>query len=147
MATRCLAAGERELARELFGLMAEVFGEAHQPLSDAYLDRLLAREDFWAIAAFVEDRLVGGLTAHTLPLTRAELAEVFIYDLAVRPEYQRRGVGRQLVAALRTEASARGVETVFVAADDEDAGALEFYRRLGGAASPVTLFTFDRPDA
>jgi hypothetical protein len=28
---------------------------------------------------------VGGLTAHTLPLTRAEASEIFIYGIAVVP--------------------------------------------------------------
>ena len=75
-------------------------------LSDVYLSRLLAREDFWAFAASVDRQTVGGLTAHTLQLTRAEASEIFIYDIAVTPQYQRQGIGRQLVAALRTQAEA-----------------------------------------
>ncbi len=94
--------------------MAEVFGEGCEPLSDAYLDSLLAREDFWAAAAFAGDELVGGLTAHTLPVTRAESAEVFIYDIAVHADHQRRGVGRKLVMLLREEAARAGIETLFV---------------------------------
>jgi aminoglycoside 3-N-acetyltransferase I len=44
-----LQPGDRELARALFGVMAEVFEEACEVLSDQYLDWLLAREDFWAL--------------------------------------------------------------------------------------------------
>ncbi len=85
--------------------MSGVFKSDSGPLSDGYLSRLLARDDFWAFAATVDGRIAGGLTAHTLPLTRAELFEIFIYDIAVRPEYQRRGIGRQLVAVLREQAA------------------------------------------
>jgi aminoglycoside 3-N-acetyltransferase I len=45
--------------------MAEVFGQGCESLSDDYVDRILAREDFWAIAACVDDLIVGGLNAHT----------------------------------------------------------------------------------
>ncbi len=130
----------------MFAMMAEVFrepGEAPgKSLSDAYVDRLLARPDFWAIAALAGDEVVGGVTAHTLPMTRAECSEIFIYDIAVRSDQQRKGVGRQLMTALRESAAGMGIHDVFVPADNDDLHALEFYRALGGVAAPVTHFTF-----
>jgi aminoglycoside 3-N-acetyltransferase I len=140
-ATR-LAADDRERARRMFALMADVFDEAGQPLGDTYLDRLLRRDDFWAIAAELDDEMVGGLTAHTLPMTRAEGAEIFIYDIAVMPALQRRGIGRRLLGALRTAAAAAGIHDVFVPADNDDLHALDFYRALGGEAASVTVFSF-----
>jgi aminoglycoside 3-N-acetyltransferase I len=134
-----LGPGDRARAKALFALMAAVFDEDCETLSDAYVDRLLGRADFWVIAALSDDDLVGGLTAHTLPMTRTQVSEVFIYDLAVRPEHQRRGVGRGLIAHLR---GAAGAAEIFVAVDDEDAHALDFYRAVGGSAAPVTIFTF-----
>jgi len=50
--------------------------------------------------------IVGGLTAHTWPMTRAEQSEIFIYDIAVRKDQQRKGVGRRLVTALLESAVA-----------------------------------------
>jgi len=143
MRARRLTAGDRDLARELFGVMASVFDEASDRLSDSYLDRLLGREDFWAIAAFSGSAIIGGVTAHTLPMTRSESSEIFIYDLAVKVEHQRQGVGRHLIASLRDAAAAAGVRGVlFVPADNADEQALAFYRALGGQPSPVTFFTF-----
>lgn len=139
---RRLTPADRDLARRVFAMMVETFGEEPRPLGEAYLDLILSRPDFWALAALDGDVIVGGLTAHTLPMTRAEESEIFIYDLAVRPDRQRRGVGRLLIAALRDEAAAAGVSNVFVPADDEDDHAIEFYRATGGVPSPVTIFTY-----
>jgi aminoglycoside 3-N-acetyltransferase I len=140
-----LTSCERSLARDLFAMMAEVFEGAQEPLSDSYLDRLLSRDDFWAMAAYDGEEVVGGITAHTLPMTRSESAEVFIFDVAVRRDYQRKGVGRQLMKAICEAAAAAGIEVVFVPADNDDAHALDFYRAIGGKPSPVTLFTFGAP--
>jgi aminoglycoside 3-N-acetyltransferase I len=132
------------LARATFAVMAEVFEEAPPlTLSDGYLARLLARPDFWALAALSGLDPVGGLTAHVLPMTRGETSELFIYDVAVRAHHQRRGIGRALMTALREDAARAGIASVFVPADNEDAHALDFYRALGGAAAAVTIFTFD----
>lgn len=124
-------------------MMGEVFEEQHAPLGDAYVESLLAREDFWALAAYAGDDVVGGLTAHVLPMTRSETRELFIYDLAVRADHQRRGIGRLLMKTLQRLGAEAGIHVAFVPADDEDKHALDFYRAIGGAAQPVTIFTFE----
>ena len=138
-----LTSGDREMTRGLFALLAEVFEEPHGSLSDAYLDGLLASSDFWAMVAVVDEKIVGGLTAHTLPMSRSESSEVFIYDVAVHPDHQRKGVGRALIESLLKAAAEAGVQTVFVPAEDEDTHAIEFYRAVGGDATRVTFFTWD----
>ncbi|APR83172.1 Hypothetical protein A7982_08521 [Minicystis rosea] len=140
--TRRLTSGDEALGRRLFLMMAEVFEEEAEPLDDDYLSSLLSRSDFWAFAVVVHGETVGGLTAHTLPMTRARQSEVLIYDIAVREEFRRQGLGRELVEALRAAAREVGITDVFVAADDEDTHALDFYRALGGVAAPVTFFSF-----
>lgn len=137
-----LTAADGPVARELFLTMAAVFDDDAEPLDDEYLRALLARDSFWALAAFDGDRIVGGLTAHTLPLTTSASSEIFIYDLAVVPSQQRRGVGRTLVTTLRRLAAAEGIDVAFVPADNDDTHALDFYRAIGGVPAPVTFFTF-----
>jgi aminoglycoside 3-N-acetyltransferase I len=129
-----------QIAQNLFSLMASVFEEESLPLSDSYVQSLLDTPSFWALAAWDQNQLIGGLTAHTIPLTRIPAREVFIYDLAVLLSHQRQGVGRQLVNTLRTLAAPM---TVFVPADNEDQHALDFYRAIGGDPAEVTIFTFE----
>jgi aminoglycoside 3-N-acetyltransferase I len=129
-------------AKRLFALMTSVFGEERADLGDAHVQRVLSAEGFWAIAAFSGDDIIGGITAHTLPMTRSESFEIFVYDIAVHADHQRRGVGRCLIDELRVQAGAIGIHDLFVAADNEDTHALDFYRALGGAPAPVTMFTF-----
>jgi len=138
-----LKQGDRDLARQLFAAMADVFDRPAEPLSDAYIDKLLVRDDFWAIAAFVGDELAGGITAQTLPMTHGESAELFIYDVAVRQQYQRMGVGRRLLSATCQLAAQSGIHLAFVAAESTDTHAVDFYRALGGTGSSATLFTFE----
>jgi aminoglycoside 3-N-acetyltransferase I len=139
-----LGPSDRHVARRLFEVMAGVFEEGHDELSDAYIDGLLARAEFWAIAARSGDDVIGGLTAHTLPMTRTESREIFIYDIAVRRDHQRRGVGRALMTHLGQAAADAGIREIFVPAEAEDLEAIEFYRGIGGAEIPVAFFTFSR---
>lgn len=139
---RRLTAADAALARRVFRTMTEVFEDPGEPLGDDYLATLLARPDFWAFAAVDGDDVLGGITAHTLLMTRSESREMFIYDLAVVPDRRRQGVGRRLVAALRDAAAAEGIQVAFVPADNEDTHALDFYRAIGGVPAPVTIFTF-----
>ena len=137
-----LTVADVELARALFATMARVFAMDAEGLSDNYLARLLDRDDFWALSASVDGQLVGGLTAYTLALTRAEVSEVFIYDIAVVPDWQRQGVGPSADVYVAIGRGRRGYPVVFVPADDEDTHALDFYQALGGVPAPVTIFTF-----
>jgi aminoglycoside 3-N-acetyltransferase I len=130
---RRLGPQDRQIARTTFVLMAKVLAERRVVMSDAYIDRLWARSGFWLFAAQDGETPVGGLTAHTLPMTTFEGSEVFIYDIAVAPGHQRRGIGRRLVDALGSSARSAGISMMFVLADDEDSGALDFYRALHGA--------------
>jgi tRNA-Thr(GGU) m(6)t(6)A37 methyltransferase TsaA len=129
-----------DLARDAFQMMCEVFDEGGAPLSDHYVARLLADPRFHAFVAVEAGEPVGCITAHDLPMTRHERTERFVYDLAVREDRQRRSIGRLLVEAMVADAARRGIDVVFVPADNDDDHALAFYTSLGGHPAPVTMF-------
>lgn len=139
---RRLQPADVELARQLFAVMSEAFEEERRPLSPSYVERLLLQPDFWVMAALRGDQALGGLTAHTLPMTRNESSELFIYDIAVASGERRQGIGRKLVEALRISAAESGIDVMFVPAEADDEPALDFYRALGATATAVTFFVF-----
>jgi tRNA (adenine37-N6)-methyltransferase len=112
-----LGVGDVQRARAAFEMMHTVFDEDPGVLSDGYVAGLLADESFWAIGAFEAGEAIGCITGHELAMTRHERRELLVYDLAVRVDNQRRGIGRQLVNALVTSAADRGIDVVFVPAD------------------------------
>jgi tRNA (adenine37-N6)-methyltransferase len=139
-----LGVGDVPQARAAFEMMHSVLGEDPDVLSDGYVTGLLADESFWAIGAFEAGEAIGCITGHELAMTRHERSELFVYDLAVRVDDQRRGIGRQLVDALVSGAADRGIDVVFVPADDDDPHALAFYTSVGGRPAEVTMFDLGR---
>jgi|SRR5690606_6913700 len=108
----------------------------------AYLQRLLKKDSFFVFVAFVDDAMVGGLTAYMLEQYYSTKPLVYIYDLAVRNEYQRQGIGKRLIESITEHCKRAGVEEVFVQADEEDDYVLDFYRATGGLPEKVVHFTY-----
>lgn len=140
-----------ERLQKLVGLYENVFEMRNFTMpGDEHLQSLLddARIIFF-VAAREEERddggdgeIVGGLTAHVLPSTYFPAAEVYVYDLAVKTEFQRKGIGRQLMSALAEHCAASGAKEIFVQADLADQHALDFYRATGGRAASVVHFSY-----
>jgi aminoglycoside 3-N-acetyltransferase I len=138
-----LGRNHEEALRELTLLFQEVFESDTAPTASlSYLSQLLRSELLVVYNVYYDHQLVGGLTAYVLHHYRDEALELFIYDLAVRPEFQRRGLGKRLMRALQSYAKKNGFQEIFVAADVEDQHALDFYRAAGGRESDVKHFTF-----
>ena len=132
---RVLGSGDVASLRALLAVFGSAFGDvatytARQP-DDAYLDALLARDTFVAIAAFAGDEVVGGLAAYVLPKFEQPRSELYVHDLAVAAPHRRRGIASGLIGALQRLAAERGVWVVFVQADHGDDAAIALYTKLG----------------
>jgi aminoglycoside 3-N-acetyltransferase I len=142
---RRLTRADVAAALALYGLLAETLDAPGAALDAGQAHALLGRTDMWTLAAFDGAQVVGGLTAHVLPMTRAAGVEILVYDLAVAVSHRRRGVGRALLGHLRDQEPGAPVLGVFVFADvEDDAEAGAFYRACGGEASAATMYTFGR---
>lgn len=108
-----------------------------------YLVSLLSDNKIIFYVAIVDDKVVGGLTAYILPSVYFPSSEVYIYDLAVISEYRRRGIGKELLAALKDYCIIMQVKEIFVQADLEDQHAIDFYNATGGKPERVVHFTYD----
>jgi aminoglycoside 3-N-acetyltransferase I len=127
----------------LIDLFNMVFEEEPRIRKEAHLLKLLGSNNFIAIAAISENEVVGGLTAYELPMVYSEYSEIFLYDLAVKPEYQRMGIGERLIQSLKDYCIKNGIKEFFVLAHEEDVHAIEFYRATGGKSERVVNFLYE----
>ena len=129
--------------QSLIELFNRVFEETEPAsASETYLRALLSTRSFIALAAFVENEVVGGLTAYELPMYQTDSSEILVYDVAVRPDYQRRGIGQGLILHLKEYCSVSGIQAFFVLVHEEDEHAIEFYRATGGQGERVINFIY-----
>ncbi|GAB2792775.1 hypothetical protein GCM10027275_42140 [Rhabdobacter roseus] len=119
----------RQELDELISVFERVFEMIHftRP-SQVHLETLLNKENFMAVTAKCEQKVIAGLTVYVLDQYYSEKPLAYIYDLAVLNEYQRMGVGRKLIAFIRELCRQKGFEEVFVQADKVDDYAIDFYR-------------------
>ncbi len=126
--------------KELIIVFSLAFDSSYDP-KDEYLLSMLKNNSCVILGAVVEGRIVGGVVLFEMtPIHGTK--ELYIYDIAVHPEFQKRGVGKKLMEAIKEEARTRGVGTIFVEAESEDEGAVAFYRALGGEEVMVNHFNF-----
>ena len=92
---------------------------------------------------WMTDDVTGGLTAYILPKYYSDSSEVLLYDLAVKPENQRMGIGKKLIQTLKEYCSSKGIQEFFVMAHEEDGHAIEFYRSTGGTGENVVNFLYE----
>lgn len=135
---------EEDLSKftSLSHLFNTVFEEESKIASEANLLKLLNNNSFIALVALAENEVVGGLTAYELPMYYSNGSEIFLYDLAVNPKYQRMGVGKALLQRLKEYCVGHGIREFFVMAHKEDEHAIEFYHATGGKAENVINFLY-----
>lgn len=143
-----LAPGDSYLMRAVLRVFGEAFGEPDtyceaQP-GAAYLERLLGGDCFIALAAVMDEEVVGGLAAYELRKFEQERSEIYIYDLAVAGAHRRQGIATALINEVRRLASARGAWVVMIQADDGDDAAIALYEKLGKRED---ILHFDIPPA
>lgn len=109
---------------------------------DAYLLQLLHNPDIIFMIAEAEEKVVGGLSAYVLPQYYSAAKHAYIHDVAISTSYQRKGIGKKLIAAFNTYCENAGYEEVFVAAEKDDEHAVEFYRSTGGEALDSVHFFY-----
>ncbi|KJH80369.1 MULTISPECIES: AAC(3)-I family aminoglycoside N-acetyltransferase [Pseudomonadaceae] len=119
--------------------MLAMFGQAFEDIptytkdqpSTPYLAELLSGNSFVALAAFEDDRVIGGLAAYVLPKFEQPRREIYVYDLAVAQSHRRLGVATALIRTLQRVAKELGAYVIFIQADYGDEPAVALYTKLG----------------
>lgn len=138
-----LTPGDLPLLSELLDVYQEAFGMTDfvKPPPNHLAD-LLQHTAMFFLAAHDDQRVVGGLTAFTLPSTYYRGSEIYIYDFAVLPAWHRRGIGTHLLQELKAFGLRSDVKEIFVQADRPDRHAIDFYLKNGGIPEDVMHFSF-----
>jgi ribosomal protein S18 acetylase RimI-like enzyme len=72
---------------------------------------------------------------------------LYIGELGVNDAWQRHGIARALVQAIRAEGRARGCQASWVLTEGDNLPALALYRALGGNETrEVVMFDWDEPE-
>jgi ribosomal-protein-alanine N-acetyltransferase len=116
----------RSHARPMADLHALSFS---RPWTDGEFADLLAKD---TVFGFVARHIpAGSENALGFVLARAVAGEAEILTITVAPEWQRRGLGRQLMDAVLARSHSDRAESVFLEVDETNAVAIRLYRKLG----------------
>ena len=130
--------------QKLIKVLEEVFEMKNQEIAKAsYLKTMLGKPEFIAFAIIHNNEVIGGLTAHELQMYYSEYSEMFIYDIAIKPEFQRNGLGKKLMAALEKYCRQNDIKVMFVVANEEDKLAVNFYNASGAKAEKVVHYNYE----
>lgn len=102
--------------------------------SDEYIAALLLKDDFHVLIALQNDKLIGGLTAYELIMYKQQINEMFLYEIAVRPEHRKTGVAKALIQSLKEICIAKEIKEMYVGTSTDNNAALKLYRSTGGKA-------------
>jgi aminoglycoside 3-N-acetyltransferase I len=109
----------------------------------SHLQKVMDNPYFLAFVAKADQKLVGGLTAHILHRYDSEKPAAYIYDIAILTEFQRKGIGKSLIATLNDYCKKEGFSEVFVQAETDDSQAVNFYRTTSiNSELKATHFTY-----
>jgi aminoglycoside 3-N-acetyltransferase I len=126
---------------DLINVFGDVFEMEGFDIPDQqYLQRILEGGHLKVFVAKDDDTVVGGLTLYILEQYYSERPLAYIYDLGISTVYQRRGIGRMLIRAVKEYCTTAGFEELFVQADKDDAHALDFYRATRSNEKQVVHF-------
>jgi aminoglycoside 3-N-acetyltransferase I len=141
---RLLSTKDIDFAGDLLYYFREEFSD-DKPfrLSDERLKEVLTQKDFYILGAFVEGTIVGGITAYKLLGSNYLHPELFIYDLAVKPEFRRRGIAAKLIKTAQELGAKIGATETFVFAEMDDEQAMKFYQSQKGRQLNSAMFSFN----
>ena len=140
---RKLQEGDESIFFDLVLLFNEEFESPNTDfVNHANIAELLSNPLFICIVGIKGNEVIGGLTGYELPMYDRMGSSLYLYDIAVGGNDQRKGIGSRLVKELVEYCKSKQINEIFVQADAIDQHAVEFYKKLGGEISSVYQFTF-----
>jgi ribosomal-protein-alanine N-acetyltransferase len=89
----------------------------------------------WIYAAVADDTVLGFAYGYELSRLNDIVNMLYIHEVGVMEEYQRRGIGYTLLSRLKEECSKRGICRFFLITGQNNIAANALYKKLGGEIS------------
>jgi ribosomal protein S18 acetylase RimI-like enzyme len=122
---RRLAPGDERAASRVVALFKSTASPSSRP------GQFLANRANYLIVAELATELAGFVVAYRLDRLDRDTAQLFVYEIGVLPEFQRRGIGTQLMQEIRRVVTAEGLMEAFVLTDQANVAAQRLYGGTG----------------
>lgn len=94
--------------------------------------KFLANTDNLLLIGYLENAAAGFLSAHRLQRFDKRKAEVLLYEIGVHEAYQRRGIGKALIEALKVWAKEVEADEIWVLTNKSNISGMSLYAATGG---------------
>ena len=145
MNIRRLQAGEEAAAVEAIHELKPVSERDGYDASPQHMRRLLQRDENYLIVAAQPDATpVGFLIAYRVPRVDRDQNMIYLYEIAVRPDCRRQGIGSQMIDLLKHESSSDNIMEIWVGTELENTPARRLYESTGGkpGSDPIVEFVY-----
>lgn len=114
-------------------LARQAIEEIHErPVTDdAALSVFLGDPACYLILAVLDGRALGSLNGYSLRYPHRPHPQFLLYEIDVRPDHRRRGIGTALVEAFTAEARLAGASELWVVSNASTPEAVRMYERCG----------------
>lgn len=106
-------------------------GDHHGPAGESHLARALADPAYYFILCLEGAEALGYLSAFRFPDVQRDGFLVYLYDLVVRPEHRRHGIGAGLIAELQRCCRSDNVTRIWVGTSLENRAAQRTFEATG----------------
>lgn len=128
---RCLTPADLSV---LSNVAEDVFDD---PINQASAKAFLEDGNHFLVVAMDSARgnlVVGFASATRLLHPDKEAFELFVNEVGIAPDYRRKGIARAIMETLFAEAKNHRCNLGWLAVDEDNEGALAFYKAIGGKA-------------
>lgn len=115
--------------RNLVEIFSLVFENQETISNNHHLGKLLSNPNFRVFVIRQNNQVIGGLTLYILDRYYGTKPVAYIYDIAVSPAFQGKGLGKALLAEVCRYCKENGFQDAFVEAESDDTDAVNFYRK------------------
>lgn len=96
------------------------------------LRAFLSSPDCWLFAAMLENRIIGFAYGYALQRMNTGRKMLYIHEVGVLDDYQRQGIGTQMLMKLKEACAAENYCKIFLTCYQNNVGANALYRKAGG---------------